>query len=241
MELDHKIRIVIAEDHRLIREGLRFILSGEENFEIVGEAANGLQAIDVISDLKPDVVLLDITMPELDGIQVIPIIKQKSPGTKALMLTASEDEAMIFKALKAGAKGYLSKNTSTSSLIKAIKVVHQDELWVERKLVARYFHEDNTADSGKEGRQENPKKGLTPREQDVLCLLIKGSTNKEIANDLFISEKTVKSHLNKIFKKLNVSRSLCAVCPGFFSGKIPTKVQLAHLLLSLMAYVDGMR
>jgi len=215
---DSKIRIVIAEDHRLIREGLRLILGSEGNFEIVGEAANGLQAIDVISDLKPDVVLLDITMPELDGIQVIPIIKQKSPGTKALMLTASEDEAMIFKALKAGAKGYLSKNTSTSSLIKAIKVVHKDEMWVERKLVAKFFHEDNTADSGKEDRQENPKKDLTPREREVLRLLIKGSTNKEIANDLFISEKTVKSHLNKIFKKLNVSRRLDAILSAIKLG-----------------------
>jgi len=218
MEPDSKIRIVIAEDHRLIREGLRLILGSEGNFEIVGEAANGLQAIDVISDLKPDVVLLDITMPELDGIQVIPIIKQKSPGTKALMLTASEDEAMIFKALKAGAKGYLSKNTSTSSLIKAIKVVHKDEMWVERKLVAKFFHEDNTADSGKEDRQENPKKDLTPREREVLRLLIKGSTNKEIANDLFISEKTVKSHLNKIFKKLNVSRRLDAILTAIKLG-----------------------
>ena len=216
---DSKIRIVIVEDHRLFREGLRLGLNGEESFEIVGEAANGLQAIDVISDLKPDVVLLDITMPELSGIEVIPIIKQKSPGTKTLMLTASKDEIKIFISLKAGAKGYLSKNTTISDLIKAIKVVNKGQLWVERKLVARYFNGDITADIGREDRQENPKKDLTPREQDVLRLLIKGSTNKEIANDLFISEKTVKSHLNKIFKKLDVSRRLdailCAIKLGF--------------------------
>ncbi len=218
MEIDSKIRIVLAEDYRLIREGLRLIIGSRGNIEIVGEATNGLQAIDVISGLKPDVVLLDITMSELDGIQIIPIIKKKSSGTKALMLTASEDEAMIFKALKAGAKGYLSKNTSTSSLIKAIKVVHKDELWVERKVVARFFYENNTADSGKEGLQENPIKDLTPREQDVLRLLIKGFSNKEIANDLFISEKTVKSHLNKVFRKLNVSRRLDAILSAIKSG-----------------------
>ena len=218
MGADSNIRIVIAENHSLYREGIRRILNEEKCLEIVGEANNGFQAIDVISNLKPDVAILDINLAKLDGVQLIPIIKQKSPGTKALMLTASEDEAMIFKALKAGAKGYLSKNTSTSSLIKAIKVVHKDELWVERKLVARFFHEDNTADSGKEGRKEIPKKGLTPREQDVLRLLIKGSTNKEIANDLFISEKTVKSHLNKIFKKLNVSRRLDAILSAIKLG-----------------------
>ena len=218
MEPDSKIRIVIVEDHRLFREGLRLILSGEGSFEIVGESVNGLQAIDVISDLKPDVVLLDISMPELDGIQVIPIIKQKSPETKALMLTASMDQDKILEALKAGAKGYLSKNTTISGLIKAIKVVNKGQLWVERKLIAGYFNGDITADIGREDRQEKTKGELTPREQDVLRLLIKGFTNKEIANGLFISEKTVKSHLNKIFKKLNVSRRLGAILSAMKLG-----------------------
>jgi len=218
MESDSKIRIVIVEDHKLFREGLRLILNGEKSFEIVGEATNGLQAIDVISDLKPDVVLLDIKMPELSGIEVISIVKNKSPETKMLMLTASEDEANILQSLKAGAKGYLSKNASTSVLFKAIKVVHRGELWVERKLVANLFHESITGDSGREYRQKNTKKNLTPREQEVLCLLTTGCTNKEIANELFISEKTVKSHLNKIFKKLNVSRRLDAILSAIKLG-----------------------
>ncbi|MBW1939368.1 MAG: response regulator transcription factor [Deltaproteobacteria bacterium] len=211
---DSKIRIVVVEDHRLFREGLRLILNGEKSFEIVGEAANGLQAIDLISGLKPDVVLLDITMPELSGIDIIPLIKQKSPGTKALMLTASKDETKIFKSLKAGARGYLTKNTTILELTKAIKVVNKGQLWIERKLFARYFNGDITSDIGREGRQEK----LTPREQDVLHLLIKGFTNKEIANDLFISEKTIKSHLNKIFKKLNVSRRLGAILTAIKLG-----------------------
>ncbi|MBW1933279.1 MAG: response regulator transcription factor [Deltaproteobacteria bacterium] len=211
---DSKIRIVVVEDHRLFREGLRLILNGEKSFEIVGEAANGLQAIDLISGLKPYVVLLDITMPELSGIDIIPLIKQKSPGTKALMLTASKDETKIFKSLKAGARGYLTKNTTILELTKAIKVVNKGQLWIERKLFARYFNGDITSDIGREGRQEK----LTPREQDVLHLLIKGFTNKEIANDLFISEKTIKSHLNKIFKKLNVSRRLGAILTAIKLG-----------------------
>ena len=218
MRPDSKIRIVICDDHRLFREGLRLILNGEERFAIVGEAANGLQAIDVISDLKPDVALLDINMPKLDGIQLIPIIKQKSPETKVLMLTASKDKAKILNSLKAGAMGYLSKNTRTSALFKAIRLVHRGELWVERKLVARFFHEDITADSDREYRQKNTKENLTPREQEVLCLLTTGCTNKEIANELFISEKTVKSHLNKIFRKLNVSRRLEAILSAIKLG-----------------------
>lgn len=212
-----KIRIVIVEDHRLFREGLHLILNGEKRFKIVGEASNGIQAIDVISDLKPDIVLLDITMPKLSGIEAIPIIKQKSPGTKILMLTASEDETKIIKSLKAGAKGYLSKNTTSSDLIKAIKLANKDQLWVERQLIARYFNGDFTTES-REDRQEKTKGKLTPREKDVLRLLVKGSTNKEIANDLFISEKTVKSHLNKIFKKLNVSRRLDAILSAIKLG-----------------------
>jgi len=217
---DKKVRIVIVDDHELFREGLRLILNGEKSFEIVGDASNGLQAIDVISDLRPDVALLDITMPELSGIEIIPIIKQKSIETKILMLTASKDETKIFKSLKAGAKGYLSKNTSTSNLIKAIKLVNKDQIWVERKLMARYFNGHIVADIGREGRKEKIKEALTSREQEVLSLLIKGSTNKEIANGLFISEKTVKSHLNKIFKKLNVSRRLNAILSAIKLGFI---------------------
>jgi two-component system response regulator DegU len=220
MDSDKKIRILIVEDHRLFREGLRSILKDEKNIEIAGEAVNGLQAIDMVTDLNPDVVILDINMPELDGIRAIPMIKQKSVGTKILMLTSSKDEATILKSIKAGAKGYLSKNTSTSCLIKAIQAVHRNELWVERKLVAKFFNGDFAADLGNEDRQENTKENLTLRKQEVLLLLAKGFTNKEIANDLFISEKTVKNHLNKIFKKLNVSRRFEAILHAVKAGLI---------------------
>ena len=206
-----QIRIVIADDHKLLREMLCQTLRQEKSIEVVGEAGNGLQTIDVISDLKPDIVLLDIIMPEMDGIKVLPAIKEKSPKTKALMLTASKDEAMILKALKAGAKGYLSKDVGISDLIKAIQAVHQGELWVERKLMARFFEGEAIADPKGEDRFGKTKEGLTQREQEVLRLLTKGSTNKEIAKALFISEKTVKSHLNSIFRKLNVSRRLQAI------------------------------
>jgi DNA-binding NarL/FixJ family response regulator len=209
--MDDQIRVVIADDHRLLREMLRLTLRQEKSIKIVGEAANGLQTIDVISDLKPDIVLLDIIMPEMNGLEVLPAIREKSPKTKALMLTVAADEPTIFKALKAGAKGYLSKDVSISDLIKAIQAVYKGEFWVERKLIARFFEGEAIARSREEGRPGRPKEVLTPKEKQVLCILTKGCTNKEIGRTLFISEKTVKSHLNSIFRKLNVTRRLQAI------------------------------
>ena len=213
-----QIRVVIADDHLLLREMLCQILRQEKSIEVVGEAGNGLQTIDVVSDLKPDIVLLDIIMPEMDGLKVLPAIREKSPKTKALMLTVAKDEAMILKALKAGAKGYLSKDVGISDLIKAIQAVHQGELWVERKLMARFFEGEAIAGPKGEDQSGKTKDGLTPREQEVLRLLTKGSTNKELAKALFISEKTVKSHLNSIFRKLKVSRRLQAILYAIRQG-----------------------
>lgn len=218
MESGSKIRIVIVEDHGLIREGLRLVLAGEKSFYIVGEAGNGIQAIDVISNLQPDVTLLDISMPGMNGIEILPIIKQKSPATRTLMLTSSSDNGTILKALKAGAKGYLSKNTTSQGLIKAIKDVHNGGMWIERKLICQIFEENNAVDLNHVVQQKRTKDNLTPREHDVLRVLSKGCTNKEIAQDLFISEKTVKSHLNRIFKKLDVSRRLEAILYAIKSG-----------------------
>ena len=206
-----QIRIVIADDHGLFRELLRITLRREGSIKIVGEAANVRQTIDLISELKPDIVLLNSSMPEMDGIEVFPEIREKNQNTKALMLTANKDEATIFKALRGGAKGYLSKDVSISNLIKAIQAVHKGELWVERKLMAKFLEGEAIANSRREGQAGKLKKVLTQRENEVLRLLTPGRTNKEIAKALFISEKTVKSHLNSIFKKLNVTRRLQAI------------------------------
>lgn len=214
----HPIRVVIIDDHRLFREGLRLILKSIKGIDIVAEAVNGIQAIDVISDLKPDIAFVDITMPQLDGLKLLPIIKQKSPETKSLMLTSSTDEDTIIKALKAGAKGYLSKDASISCLLNAIKVINKGELWVERKLIARYFNDTANANPIQRERREKVKQALTSREQEVLHLLTQGNTNKEIAQKLFISEKTVKSHLNRIFKKFNVTRRLEAILYAIKQG-----------------------
>ncbi len=213
-----KIRVVIANDHGLFREMLRLAMRREGSVKIVGEAANGRQTIDVISELKPDIVLLDSTMPEMGGIEVLPAIREKKLKTKALMLTANKSETVIFKALKGGAKGYLSKNVSISDLIKAIKAVHKGELWVERKLMAKFFDKEAITDPKGESRAGRPKMVLTPREKEILSILTTGCTNKEIAKALFISEKTVKSHLNSIFRKLNVTRRLQAILQAINRG-----------------------
>ena len=218
MAPDEKVRILIAVNHKLFQEGLRLILNSEISFEVVGVVNNGLQTIDVITDLQPDIVLLDIFLPEVNGIEIISIIRQKSPGTKALVITHDRDEQSIIKAIRAGAKGYLSKNTSVSDLIKAIQVVFGDEFWVQRKLVTQFINGNFAADEEVDDRQQSRLASLTPREQDVLRSLVKGSTNKEIANELFISEKTVKSHLNQVFKKMNVSRRLEAILSAIKAG-----------------------
>ncbi|MGV7224829.1 MAG: response regulator [Nitrospinales bacterium] len=222
MQTEGNIRIVIADDHSLFRAGLRLILSEEEIVEIVGEAANGVQAIDIITDLKPDVVLLDLAISEMDGNQILTAIKQTSPETKALMFSAAVnvDEEMIFRSLKLGAKGYLSKNLASCNLIKAIKAVQRGEMWIERKLMSRFFSKEQRNVSSMEDQVKKTSTGLTAREQEVLSVLTKGLTNKEIADTLCISEKTVKTHLNNIFRKLNVTRRLQAILYAIGRGII---------------------
>ena len=158
-------------------------------------------------------------MPELAGLQIISTIKERSPATKAIILTGGMGEEIIIEAIKAGAKGYLSKNSSISRLFKAIKAVHNGQLWIERQLIAKYFNGDITDDSCLPGSLEKIEALLTSREQEILRILMQGATNKEIGRQLFICEKTVKSHLNSIFKKLNVRRRLeailCAIKQGF--------------------------
>jgi DNA-binding NarL/FixJ family response regulator len=206
-----EIRIVIANDHTLFREMLCQVLRQARGIKVVGEAGNGKRALEVIKDLKPDLVLLDGKMPEMDSIEVLLAIREQNLKTKALMLSANRDEDKIFKCLKDGAKGCLSKDVSIADLVKAIHAIHKGELWVERKLIAKFFEGEAASYSGGENPADEPKKVLTPREKEVLSILATGCTNKEIAKVLFISEKTVKSHLDSIFKKLNVSRRLQAI------------------------------
>ena len=217
--MDDKIKVVVVADQRLFREMMSLALRQEKDIDIVGETADESQVIDVISDLKPDIILLDNSILEMNGNKVLPTIREKSPHTKALICTDEKDEYTIIKILKAGAKGYISKrDISISNLIKAIQAVHRGELWVERELIARFFEREADASSKTEVQPKGPKEVLTPREKEVLNILTTGCTNKEIAKTLFISEKTVKTHLNSIFRKINVTRRLKAILYAINKG-----------------------
>ena len=204
------IRIVIADSHQLFRAGLRLILSGENGIALVGETAHWFQTFEVVTTLQPDVLLLDTTLPGLDGIDALRPLRHKSPATKPLLLTSAQDEGLIFKGLRAGAKGCLSRDATLSDLTKAIQAVHEGQLWVDRKLIARFVEQEAGAElrQNRRGREQD---ALTTREEEILRLLASGGTNKDIGQALFISEKTVKSHVHNIFQKLNVTRRLQAI------------------------------
>ncbi len=210
MTTDGQIRVVIADDHQLFRAGLRLILSGENGIALVGETAHWFQTFEVVTTLQPDVLLLDTTLPGMDGVGVLRQLQQQSPATKPLLLTSAQDEGLIFKALRAGAKGYLSKDASSVDLPKAIQAVHEGDLWVDRKMIARFVEQEAGAElrQNRRGREQD---ALTTREEEILRMLATGGTNKDLAQALFISEKTVKCHLHSIFQKLNVTRRLQAI------------------------------
>jgi DNA-binding NarL/FixJ family response regulator len=205
------IKVLIADDRKLILEALQFALQQEKSIKIVGEAVNGIQTTSMVFELKPDVLLLN---PKANGLadgDAVSTILTLSPTTKILLLSFPEDETVIIKALVAGAKGYVSKTTGLRELCKAVEAVHRGELWVERRLMSRILDERVSARPSRKNGYEEPKEILTPREQEVLRCLSTGITNKEIAGELYISEKTVKSHLNSIFRKFNVTKRLQAI------------------------------
>jgi len=213
-----KVRILIAVGHKLFQEGLRLILRDVDAFTVVGMVNNGAQVIDEISGLKPDIVILDTQFPEANAIEVINLVRKKNFDTRVIIITHNNDEQAIIKAIRAGAKGYLPQNTSVADIIKAIELVHKGDFWVHRRLVNQFINSDLMSDGVPENSMHAMLSELTKREKQVLRSLVKGATNKEIANELFISEKTVKSHLNQVFKKLNVSRRLEAILSAIKAG-----------------------
>lgn len=212
------IRVVTADPHRLFRAGLRLILSAEDGVEVVGEAADMLETVEVISSLQPDVLLLAFNLPGIDVTESFASIKRRSPKVKLLMLTPTEDESFVFKGLKAGGKGCVSKDARPCDLVRAIRAVHRGELWVERGLIAEFVEMEAIANGTTKDHFGRTEGRLTGREQEILRVLASGGTNREIAQALFISEKTVKCHLNNIFRKLHVTRRLQAVLYAVRSG-----------------------
>jgi len=197
-----KIRIVIADDHAVVREGTRTLLEREEDMEVVGEASDGEEAVKVIEKNKPDVAILDISMPKLSGIEVTKRIKSRLPSTGILILTAYDNDEYVFALLEAGAAGYLLKDVSGTEIVEAIRSVYSGES-VLHPSIARKVIQRAIVSSAK-SHEESAEIELSERELEVLKLAAKGSSNKEIAENLCISIRTVQGHINSIFHKLSV-------------------------------------
>jgi len=206
-----KVKILIADDHAVVREGTRQILEQEQDLEVVAEAGDGEEAVRLATSFKPDVAIIDIAMPKVDGIQATSEIKALCPATAVLILTAYEDEQFIFSLLEAGAAGYLLKSVRGRELVDAVRAIYAGESVlhpsVARKILNRFVP---TSDKR---REEEPQEVLSEREVEVLRLATRGLSNKDIANELLLSARTVQGHLGHIFNKLNVSsRTEAVVC-----------------------------
>lgn len=208
------IRILIVDDHSVVREGLQMFLQLDPELEVVGQARNGVEALREARRLQPEVVLMDLLMPQMDGVEATTAIRRELPETEVLALTSVLEDERIFAAIRAGAIGYLLKDTEAHELRRAIKAAAAGQVQLSPQVAARLLRE-----------QRKPpvlREELTPREQEVLKSLTHGLTNKEIARDLGIGEKTVKTHVSNILSKLDVlSRTQAAVLAvqmGLVSG-----------------------
>lgn len=195
------IRVLIADDHAIVREGLRTILGFQEGVEVVGEASDGQEAVDLAQELLADVVLMDIRMSKLDGVEATRRIKAQNPQIGVIVLTNYDDDRYVFEGIEAGASGYLLKDIGADDLSEAIHRVARGESLMAPSVLRKVL--DEFAHRAEE--RELPHEGLTPRELEVLQALARGLKNEEIAKELFITEKTVKSHLGSIFGKLGVN------------------------------------
>ena len=213
------VRVLIADDDDLVRDGLSAVLSSDETIEVVDEAADGRHAIDRARFLRPDVVLMDVRMPELDGISATRELLEAVPGTKVVILTTFEQDDYIFGALKAGASGFLLKRTPRADLIAAIHAVAAGEGLLSPSVTRRVI--DRMAGQPLIGEGADPRlEELTPREREVLTLIGQGLSNHEIAAALFVEETTVKTHVRRILMKLHLRDRVHAVILAYESGLV---------------------
>ena len=208
---DERIRLLIADDHELFRRGLRMVLEDEDDIDVIDEAGDGEQAVDMAREHAPDVVVMDVRMPGLTGIQAACRIKEEEPGTKILVLTISDEEDDLYEAIKAGANGYLLKEISIDEIAHAVRSVHSGQSLISPSMASKLLDEFSAMIKKEEQKEEVPAPRLTPREMEVLEHVAQGMNNREIAKALFISENTVKNHVRNILEKLHLHSRMEAV------------------------------
>ncbi len=209
------IKVLIVDDHTVVRDGLMTMLGREEDFTVVGEAQNGLDAVERARELQPNVILMDLRMPEMDGVEAMRRIRDQDPEVKFIVLTTFDSDEYIFDAIEAGAKGYLLKDASREDLFQAVRAVHRGESLITPAVTARILDRFTQL-----SRQASPTDLLSEREVEVLQLISRGAANKEIGASLSISESTVKTHVANIFNKLEVNDRTDAVTQALQRGII---------------------
>ena len=205
------IRVVICDDHALFRRGLSMVLESEDGIEVVGEAEDGEAVVRTVEELAPDVVLMDVRMPKLSGIEATKAIAEAAPSTRIVMLTVSDEEEDLYEAIKAGAAGYLLKEISIEEVAEAIRSVVSGQSLITPSMASKLLAEFSNLSKKAEARQAVPTPQLTSRELEVLKLVAQGMSNKEIAAELYISENTVKNHVRNILEKLHLHSRMEAV------------------------------
>jgi two-component system, NarL family, response regulator DegU len=204
------VKIVLADDHGIVRDGIKSTLRDEKNFKVIGEASNGLEAIEKVKSLSPDVIIIDINMPEMNGIEATAIISKKYPDTRALVLSMHDNEDYILKSIEAGAAGYLLKDTNKEEFVKAINAVAKGEKYfstsISNILATGYLH--RIKKEGVKSAEDDSENALTRREKGILKLIVQGSSNREIADSLSISIRTIEVHRSNMMKKLKVKNAV---------------------------------
>lgn len=197
-----KVKLLLADDHKIVRQGIKKLLEEEPDLQVAGEAANGREAVKKATELKPDVILMDITLSNLNGLEATKQIKKVLPDVKVIMLTMHKNEEYVLQSFQAGASGYILKEGAVEELVSAIRSIHQDKSFlsptISKTLIDAYLRKMET------GKTETPFDLLTDREREVLQLIAEGYTNREVAKSLFISVKTVEAHRAHIMQKLNI-------------------------------------
>jgi len=196
------IRVFIADDHALIRQGIKRIIEFEPDIAVVGDASDGQMTLDQVCLLKPDIILLDVHMPDMTGLEVLRAMNDIDCDTKAVMLTVADDRKTLLECISSGAEGYILKDSDTVDIVSAIREVNRGESFIDKRLVKLLV--DTFTDKHDDSHESNKFSVLTDREMDVLSSISEGMTNKEVALKLFLSEKTVKNYASSVFRKLGV-------------------------------------